>query len=211
MTAAPEDLDRVRRLVDDVLSRPLFRDAEPSWFDRLMTRLGDLFDPLLRRLSGEGGSLGQVLAWLVVGTVVALVLVGVARSIARRSRGRGVVHDDDGELGRPPTDWAAEARAHAAAGRHREAVRCHLRAGIAGLAADGLLREVAGRTVTEYGDELARTAPRRTAAFADAAAVFEAVWYAGDEADAGHVATIHDAVGRLDRDERAAERRLVAP
>lgn len=210
MTAAPEDLDRVRRLVAEVRDRPAFQDAEPSILERVLSRLGDLFDPLVRR-AGDA-DLFDVLAWFVVGLVVAAALVGAARGVARRTRGPRPVHDDATDLGQPPTRWAEAARAAAAAGDHREAVRLHLRAGVAALAEEGLLREVAGRTVAEYGRELRRTAPARVAAFDEAAAVFEAVWYAGEQADAGHVATVADAVARLDRDARgAAGREVVAP
>lgn len=209
MTAAPEDLDRVRRLVDEVRARPAFAEAEPSWLDRALERLGDLFDPILRRVGGSGAF--DVLAWVVIGLVVAGALVWAVRAFLRRGGPdrTAVLGDDD--VGRDPVDWLALARQHAEAGEHREAVRCHLRAGVAQLAAAGLLREVAGRTVGEYERELARNAPRRTAAFADAADVFEAVWYAGEEADAAHVTSVAAAVARLDRDERPADDLVAAP
>lgn len=192
------DLERARVLVDDVLARPRFAEAEPSWVQRLLARLGDLLDPVLGRLDGSADL--SPLAWLVVGATLGAVAWMLARAVRRRRAGAARI-PADGPAGRPAVDWRAAAAEHARAGRHREAVACHLRAGVAELAAAGLVEEVAGRTVAEYAAELAEAAPRRVAAFRDAAAVFERTWYAGQPADAADVAAVAAAVARLSHDE----------
>ena len=51
---------------------------------------------------------------------------------------------------RTAAQWRAEAAAHDAAGRWREALRCRYRALVAELAGRGLVEEIPGRTSGEY-------------------------------------------------------------
>lgn len=170
--------DRVDGTVRDVLRDPAFTSSQEHWLTRwredvrqwLFERLAALFD------SGAG----TVLAWVLVGLAV---LVGVL-VVVRATRGlrRGAVADDEPATvvvtRRPAADWLADARAARDTGELAEAVRCGYRAVVAGLAREGALEEVPGRTVGEYRAQVGRERPDRLEAFGRASEVFERVWYA---------------------------------
>jgi hypothetical protein len=87
--------------------------------------------------------------------------------------------DVDTDVGRPPTDWQAEALAHESAGEWREALRCRYRAMVAALAARGLIDEVPGRTSGEYRAVVTRSVPGAAPDFSGATELFERAWYGG--------------------------------
>lgn len=174
--------DEVRRIVAEVLSRPEYTEAAPSLVARVRGWLAEQLGRLLEAVVGTGQAslIGSLL--LVVAVAVAVVLaVRFARALRRDPDAVAVTADG---VGRHPADWAAEADAHEAAGRYREAVRCRYRHVIAVLAAAGVVDEAPGRTTGEY---LAQALDRRPDAGDDLTAVtraFEAAWYGHAPVDA---------------------------
>lgn len=158
LPAVEHDPDRLREQAEDLLSRPPFSEHEPSAVERAFALLGDLFDALLGPILGAvGGS--PVIAWIVA--VIGLLALGavVLAATRRLSSGRGATLVAPPIRQRTAADWHADADAHAAAGELREALRCRYTALVAGLVEQGVLEDVAGRTVRELDAEVARAAP----------------------------------------------------
>jgi len=134
--------------------------------------IGRLFD----RLTGAAGP-GSVVGLIIVAAAVAVVVVLLARFARSVQRDRVSGVRVSGQVGRPATDWRAEAAAHEAAGRWRDALRCRYRALVADLAARGLVDEIPGRTSGEYRREVAASLPDAAPEFSDATDLFERAWY----------------------------------
>lgn len=183
----PFDPDEVRRVTEDVLARPEYRETDPSFLDRA---LGWIFEHLGRLLEAAGGGAAPILAGAVLLVLVLAVVVLAVRFGGTVSRDRDLPRAVPGRVGRPPADWAREASQHESAGRWRDAVRCRYRALVAELAAAGLVREVPGRTAGEYLGELVRAAPDARAPFAAVTRRFEGTWYGEERADATTVAAL---------------------
>lgn len=178
--AAPAD--EVRRVVAEVLSRPEYAEAAPSFVARVRGWLAEQLGRLLEAVVGTGqASLIGSLLFAVAVAVAVVLAVRFARALRRDPETVAVTADG---VGRHPADWAAEADAHEAAGDYRKALRCRYRHVIAVLAAAGVVDEAPGRTTGEY---LAQARNRRPAAGDDLAAVtraFEAAWYGQAPVDA---------------------------
>jgi hypothetical protein len=190
LTAAPGDLPaptndpaHVKGVTQQILRRPEFQPPrrgvlQAAWH-WLSTELGKLLSHIFGG-SGAGSGWGAV----VVVAVVAVVVVGLVVMVVLRSRGRGgggsgspqVVLRGHGPS-RSPAEWRAEAAAHEAAGRWRDALRCRYRALVAELVARGLVEEVPGRTSGEYRRDVESVAPAVGPAFAGATDLFEQTWY----------------------------------
>lgn len=146
--------------------------------------------------AGGAGSSGLgVIAWVLLGLLVA-ALVGLAvRSFAGRVRDRRPDDEaapDGDELqplehalvdaDNPPADWRTRSQRHRAAGRYRDAIRCEYRALVGDLARRDLLDEIPGRTTGEERAQLRRTAPMVSEPFGAAADLFDTVWYGAADA-----------------------------
>lgn len=167
--------DEVRRIADNVLGRPEFADAQPSWWDRGMRWVFDFFGRLFEALGGGGrGSVIGVITVLVVVVVALFVITRFTRTV-RRDPARDPAMDIG--IGRSPRDWIDEARRHEAAGEWRDAVRCRYRALLAELAAAGLVDEVPGRTSGEYLAAVREDVPTAAEHFAEVTRRFERAWY----------------------------------
>jgi len=154
-------------------------------------RLLDEAGKLLGRILGGVGGGNQVLAWsavAVVGAALAFVLWRAARALQTDPHSRAGVAIDGRR--RPPADWRAEAAAHEAAGRWRDALRCTWRATVAELAARGLVEEVPGRTTGEYRAGVARSLPGGADHFSRATRLFEDAWYAAVEVGPNETAQV---------------------
>lgn len=187
--ASTTDPGQVSRTVEQVLRRPAFTTARPSWVTRIRQAVQRWFAERLADLFGSG--VGRTASWVVVGVVVVAALVLVARLAAGTRRGAG----RDGpapalHVRRSVHDWLDQARAALAIGDNGEAVRCGYGAVVAALAAGGLVDEIPGRTVGEYRAQLRASAPDRVAAFVRASDVFETVWYAQRAASERDVAAV---------------------
>jgi hypothetical protein len=162
----------IRGAAREILARPEFQRPAKPWPQRVLEWIQRLFDRIAN-VAGPGSVVGLIIVAVVVGVVVVL-LVRFGRSV-QRDRARGV--RVSGQLGRPATDWRAEAAAHEAAGRWRDALRCRYRALVADLAQRGLVDEIPGRTSGEYRSEVTVSLPSAAAEFADATDLFERAWY----------------------------------
>jgi hypothetical protein len=185
LPAPTDDPARVKDLTQQILRGRQFQAPKRSLLQAAWHWLATEVGRLLGQLFG-GGGLGSdwgavVVVAVVVTVVVALVVTTVARlgpgGAGRRSpvvalRGHGP--------SRSPADWRAEAAAHEAAGRWRQALRCRYRALVAELVGRGLVAEIPGRTSGEYRRDVDAVAPAAGPAFGAATDLFEQVWY-GDQ------------------------------
>ena len=170
--------DEIRRAAREIVSRPEFRRPPRSPVQIVLDWIGRQLEKIFGWAPG-GGHATDILGFLVAAAAVAAIvvlLVRFARGV-QRDPGTDVAFDPD--LGRPATDWQAEAAAHEAAGEWREALRCRYRAMVADLAARGLVDEVPGRTAGEYRTAVTRSAPAAAPDFSGATELFERAWYGG--------------------------------
>lgn len=170
------DAETIRRTAEQVLSRPEYRVPGPSLRERVIDWLSEQIGRLLLAAGDGPGSLLAGLGLLLLVAAVALLAVRFARTL-RHDPSRQVVVS--GPAGRRAQDWAADAAAHEAAGRWREALRCRYRELLAGLADAGLVTEVPGRTTGEYAAAVAAALPAAREPFGRLSRVFEEVWYGG--------------------------------
>jgi hypothetical protein len=184
LPAQAGDPARVKDLTQQILRRREFQPPRRSLLQALWHWLAAELGKLLGGLFGRGG-FGPSWAPLIVGGVVAaLVIALVVMTVARRGQGRGrrgprsasVVFRGHGPS-RSPAEWRAEAAAHEAAGRWRDALRCRYRALVAELVGRGLVTEIPGRTSGEYRREVNAVAPAAGPAFDGATELFEQAWY----------------------------------
>ncbi len=198
------DGDRVDRLVDGILRDPAFTASQETWLQRLRDDVRQWFLERLAALFDSGA--GTVLAWSLVALAVLVGVLVVVR--ATRGMRRGAAADAGPPAmvvtRRPAGDWLADARAAQQAGDLAEAVRCGYRAVVAGLAVDGALEEVPGRTVGEYRAQVRAQRPDLVEAFGRASEVFERVWYARRPADPGDVDVVLDVATTTGRSRRPA-------
>jgi hypothetical protein len=164
-----------RRRAEEILSSPEFRAPEPSLLERVRDWLLERFADLLRTLAGSGA--GTVVAWVILGALVAVLVVLVARvgHTVRRDPAGGV--DAVVERRRPAVEWLAEAERFEAAGDWKRALRCRYRALLADLVRHGVVRDVPGRTTGEYRREVQARLPAAGGEFAGASELFERAWY----------------------------------
>jgi hypothetical protein len=185
------DPEQVRRVVEEVLSRPEYEPIRPS----LVERVGTWFAEMLGRLLESVGGGGDLVAWIVILLVLGVAL-GLGGWLVRSLRPDRPLADPLGGPVRKPEDWASDAELSERAGEWREALRCRYRALIAELAAAGLVEETPGRTTGEYLAEIRRELPEAAAPAAALSAAFDAVWYGNAPAGPGEVAAL-----RADADE----------
>ena len=197
--------DEVHRITAEVLDRPEFRPAQPSWWDRIVQ---NILDAIVRWFASiSAGDPSSIIGTVVLlGAAVALLIVVVR--FTRSVRGVPAVRvATDAQIGRSPRQWLDEAERHEAASAWRDAIRCRYRAVLAEMAAGGLVEEVAGRTSGEYRITVERDVPAAAQPFAQVTAIFEQAWYGHQETTAGDVAAMREAC-RVALD--AAGRRLAA-
>lgn len=177
------DPAHVRDLTQQILRRGEFRPPRRTLLQAVWHWLTTELGRLLGKIFGGGGqsSFGwapSVAVALVAGVVVVLVVLAVRRMAgapARQHRSAVVIRGD--RPIRSPAEWLAEAAAHEAEGRWREALRCRYRALVAQLAGRGVVEEIPGRTSGEYRRDVAMTLPQGAAAFDGATDLFEQAWY----------------------------------
>lgn len=194
------DPARVRDLTKEILRRPEFRPPRRSLLQAVWHWLATQLDKLLGRIFGGSGGGPPWAALLVVGVVAAVVVGLVVMTAGRRRRGGRhrrepvVVLRGHGPA-RSPAQWRAEAAAHEAAGRWRDALRCRYRALVAELAGRGVVEEIPGRTSGEYRQDVSVKVPAAGAAFDGATDLFEQAWY-GDRPTGRDEQTTFDDLAR---------------
>ncbi len=172
---------RAREKLDAILSRREFRGlGGPTWLDRAWERLAERALELLRWLFRPLDRLPRAsrrLFWILALIPAGLLAYWLARSLLRRP---------------PPVELALEAapaatawqvhlrnaRAQAAQGNFREAIRLAYWVAVARLGEQGVWEVDRARTHREYLRLLSSDAPAR-APFAEVVGRFERVWYAG--------------------------------
>ena len=183
--------DEVRRIADEMLARPEFLQAQPTWWQRLTRVVFDFISRVLEAMAGDGrGSIIGTVTIIVVVLALLYLIVRLTRTVRVDPR----LADATGSaLGRTRADWAADAQACEAAGEWRDAVRCRYRELLAALAGAGLLAEVAGRTSGEYLTTFAADVPGAADAFAQVTHRFETAWYSHDETTQADLAAFREA------------------
>jgi hypothetical protein len=178
--------EHVRRVVQEVLSRPEYDPLRPTLLERVLSWLGDQLGRLLERFAGGAADLA---AWLVILAVLA-VAVALGLWLLRRLRPDPSVPDPLTGPAMPPEDWAADADRLERAGRWREALRCRYRELIAELAASGVVEEAPGRTTGEYLAQIRNELPEAAGPAAALTEAFEEVWYGNRTAGPEDVAAL---------------------
>lgn len=165
----------MRRVVDDVLSRPEYADLEPGLVARLRAWAAEQVGRVIEAIAGTGQA--ALIGWvLLAGAVLAAALLAVRFLRAVRPDPAAPL-PVGGPVGRTAADWDADADDHERAGRHRDALRCRYRALLAGLAAAGVVDEIAGRTTGEYRQAVAAALPDAEGPFVVLTERFESAWY----------------------------------
>lgn len=180
------DPSRVKAAAQQILRRPEFQPPRRTLLQAAWHWLVTKLSKLLSTVFGQGGFFGSDAAAVVVIGVVAAVAIGLlVITVGRRGvfggrRSPGPVSLRTLGPSRSPAQWRAEAGAHAAAGRWRDALRCRYRALVAELVGRGLVSEIPGRTSGEYRRDVDAVAPEAAPAFDRATDLFERSWY-GDQ------------------------------
>lgn len=209
MTAVPPDRlpppDRpageIRETAEEILRRPEFRD-DRSIYDRITEWLSERLSEFLSTLTGGGR--GAFIAWglfLIALAAIAylvwrIVRDGGARVDRRVASGPSVTVQ---HAGQGAAAWRAEADAHAAAGRWRDAVRCRWRAMVADLVERRTIDEVPGTTSGEYRRLVAAAAPGAAEPFAAGTDVFDRAWYGGIDVGAADHEAVREAAALTTR------------
>jgi Domain of unknown function (DUF4129) len=176
------DPSRIKSAAQQILRLREFQPPRRTLLQSAWHWLATEFDKLTSALFGGASFVTNGLTVGAVGVVAAIVIALVVVTVIRRGgRRRGarppvVVLRREG-LSRSPAEWRAEAAAHEAAGRWRDALRCRYRALVAELVGRGLIEEIPGRTSGEYRGDVASVAPAVGPAFAGATDLFEQAWY----------------------------------
>ncbi len=175
------DPSGARSALHDVYASPVFanldQNVQPSLLGRILAFLASLIDHLTGALGVPGSIL---LAIAVLGSALALAwwrLRGVLGSRAAAIALEPASPGDD-----PDAEWSA-ARAAAARGEHREAVRRAFRGALLDVAVRGGGRFENAWTTRELLRSL-EADPDMLAALAPAAAAFDHAWYSGEPVDA---------------------------
>ncbi|WP_308799656.1 DUF4129 domain-containing protein [Agromyces silvae] len=192
------DAPEARRWLLEELSRPEYREAEPTAFDLAAQAVRDW---LIALLSGGTGLPGPVLALIVVLVVLALVVVGLlVFGLPRRRRRRAALAPlfDDGDT-RSLDELRRAASAAAAEGRYDVAIEERFRAIVRALVDRELVSVHPGTTAHGFARTAAEAFPAVAARLETAAAAFEAVRYLGRPGTPGEVRELDTLDAELER------------
>ncbi|WP_156762223.1 DUF4129 domain-containing protein [Microbacterium karelineae] len=207
--AALPDRDEAREWAERELEKQIYREAEPTLFDRVAQRIGEFFQSLFNpQIDGAGWSpvwTAIIVAVLVAGIVVAFVIWGMPRGEGRsRARASTDLFDADERS-------AAELRAASTAARDRgdwdEAIILRYRAIARGIDERGLLHGPPGMTARTFAVSAAGYFPAHAAGLDAAAGMFDDVRYLrrpGTAEAAASVADLDDTIASA-RPAKAAE------
>ena len=183
--ANPGDAAARERLNRIMSAREFGRLRGPTELELLWERISDWLDKKLSKLFPSESDLdqfGQVLVWIVIGIVSAIL----ATWLYRRSRER--LMDRPREVmpfvpsARSWRAWMAEAREKASLGQWRDAIHLGFWAAVARLESDGLWPPDKARTPREYLNAIPVSDTRSS--FAAVTKTFESIWYGGRPAAA---------------------------
>jgi len=188
------DADEARRLLLDELSKAEYREAQPTWFDRLAAAIGDWLQSLTVGSAGGPPGIGVLIVILVVvvALVVAFLVFGLPR-LATRSRDSGSLFGDDDARDAATIRRAAESAA--SGGDFALAITEMFRATARGLAERTVLTTSPGTTAHDFAQRAATAFPAFVGPLGDAAASFDQVRYLGREGTRAQ----YDAIAALER------------
>ncbi|MEW2399502.1 DUF4129 domain-containing protein [Streptomyces sp. NPDC046862] len=175
--------DPAREAARRELSKRMYHENDPSWFQRALDRFWEWLDTLFNAASAAtpGGALGLVVIVLVV-----LALLGALwwrLGTPHRTPTTSAALFDDRP--RSAAEHRATAEAHAAQGHWNQAVQERMRAVVRSLEERALLDVRPGRTADEAASEAGRTLPAHAERLRTASRDFDDVTYGGRSADDG--------------------------
>ncbi|MFF7449314.1 MULTISPECIES: DUF4129 domain-containing protein [unclassified Streptomyces] len=172
--------DPAREAARRELSKGMYHENDPSWFQRALDAfwdwVGDLFGTAAT--ATPGGALGLVV--IVVAVLAVLGALWWRLGTPRREPASTAALFDDRP--RSAAEHRAAAEAHAAQGHWNQAVQERMRAIVRSLEERALLDIRAGRTADEAAAEAARALPSHTDRLLAAARDFDDVTYGGRKA-----------------------------
>jgi hypothetical protein len=196
--------DPAREAARRELSRRVYHENDPSWFQRALNAFWEWVGDLFGSASGAtpGGALGLTVIVLAVAAVLGALWwrLGTPR---RRPVTSATVFDD---RPRGAADHRAAAEAHAAQGHWNQAVQERMRAVVRALEERALLDVRPGRTADEAAGEAGRALPAHAGRLRAAARDFDDVTYGGRAATEQAYRRLAD----LDRDLERTTPRLTS-
>lgn len=178
--------DEAAGLARDELSKAIYRQAQPSLAERVVTWGVHLLQRLLDSVAGAspGGIGGVAVAALVVTALLVALRLKVGPMARTATRSQALFTDRT----RSAADHRRTAEAHAASGAWDLALRERFRAVVRGLEERGVLDARPGRTAVEAAGHAGTVLPAYARELAAAAHLFDDVTYggrpAGPESDA---------------------------
>ncbi len=169
--------DPAREAARRELSKRMYHENDPSWFQRALNAFWDWIAELFTKASTAtpGGTLGLGVVLVVV--VAVLGALWWRLGTPRRTPAAAPALFDDRP--RSAADHRAAAQAHAAQGHWNQAVQERMRAVVRALEERALLDERPGRTADEAATEAGRALPAHGARLRSAARDFDDVTYGG--------------------------------
>ncbi|WP_395571026.1 DUF4129 domain-containing protein [Streptomyces sp. BK79] len=169
--------DPAREAARDELSKRMYHENDPSWFQRALDTFWDWVDELFGRASTAtpGGTLGLVV--VIVAVVAVLGALWWRLGTPRRGPASAPALFDDRP--RSAAEHRAAAEAHAAQGHWNQAVQERTRALVRSLEERALLDPRPGRTADEAATEAGRALPGDRDRLRAAARDFDDVTYGG--------------------------------
>ncbi|MFE6945064.1 DUF4129 domain-containing protein [Streptomyces chartreusis] len=186
--------DPAREAARRELSKGMYHENDPSWFQRALDSFWDWVEDLFNSASTvtPGGPLGLVVVILVVVAVIGALWwrLGTPR---RQPSSSAALFDD---RPRSAAEHRAAAEAHAAQGHWNQALQERMRAIVRSLEERALLDVRPGRTADEAAAEAGRSLPAHTDRLRAAARDFDDVIYGGRTA----TQQAYRRIAELDRD-----------
>ena len=181
LESAVAPLPGARAKLDEILSRREFRAVRPpNWLDRLRDQLMLRLSRLLEKMFGSMPRLpgaGELLVWVVIALALALLVLWLKRALeSAAAREAPVRLEAAGIPIRSSSQWMTEARAAAARGDYREAMRCAYWAAISRVEEAGVMKPDRARTTREHLRRLPQSYAQRPLV-ADLTRRFEVTWY----------------------------------
>lgn len=192
--------DEARRAAQEELRKAIYQDAKPTPLERLLERLVDFIDGILRAAEGTTVSGWVGIAVLAVLVVVVVVLIWRRAGTLQRTqrRAKAALLETGGAM--TAAEQRAAATRYAESEEWAEAVRARMRAIALGLEERALLDRRPGRTADEVATDAARGLPGHVDGLRRAARIFDDIWYGGRTGSRA----AYDEITRVDERVRAA-------
>ncbi|MFD3615252.1 DUF4129 domain-containing protein [Streptomyces sp. NPDC058676] len=186
--------DPAREAARRELSKRMYHENDPGWFQRALNAFWDWVDKLFNAASAAtpGGALGLVV--VIVAVLAVLGALWWRLGTPRREPASSTALFDDRPRG--AAEHRAAAEAHAAQGHWSQAVQEQMRAIVRSLEERALLDTRPGRTADEAAAEAGRALPSQADRLRAAARDFDDVTYGGRAA----TEQSYHRIAELDRD-----------